>query len=246
MAQETSKDVLSEFLCTSNAPGRRSTTSSKKKSWSSITKSSKSNSHGMTKKKMKVKSSLKLKKTIEKKERPISKEKIIIDNDFDDKEDEKMEFESNKIEIKTKMDENEKNNDKSAKKGFKPLNSKQMRVGAKGYRRIKVPGHRMMHIRRLWKSMCDPIVKQLKLQIRMNSRTNLIELRVCMHSLSFQSILPPYPSISHFLQRFPILFRFLLIPPHMLFSTFHFLPRWLMPLIFFLLLLWLLPIPFQF
>eukprot|EP01084_Bolivina_argentea_P134829 237700_1 len=46
------------------------------------------------------------------------------------------------------------------------------------YRSIRVPGHRMIHVRRLWKDICGPIIKQLKLQIRMNSKKNLIELRM--------------------------------------------------------------------
>lgn len=45
------------------------------------------------------------------------------------------------------------------------------------YRSIRVPGHRMIHVRNLWSEMCDPIVSKLQLQIRMNSRKNLIELR---------------------------------------------------------------------
>merc|ERR1712154_94858 len=46
------------------------------------------------------------------------------------------------------------------------------------YRSIRVPGHRMIHVRRMWKEICEPIIKRLKLQIRMNSKKNLIELRM--------------------------------------------------------------------
>jgi len=62
---------------------------------------------------------------------------------------------------------------------FNQLSAKQLRLGKKSYRAVKVPGYRMIHIRRLWKSMCQLLVKQLKLQVRMNSKKNLIEMRVC-------------------------------------------------------------------
>lgn len=71
----------------------------------------------------------------------------------------------------------------NGKTKFDALAKKQTQMGSVQihnacYRSIRVPGHRMIHVRRMWKSMCQPIVKQLKLQIRMNSRKNLIELRM--------------------------------------------------------------------
>jgi len=65
----------------------------------------------------------------------------------------------------------------SEQMSFKPLSQRKLAIGERSYRSIKVPGHRMMHIQRLWKEICDPVVTQLKLQIRMNSDKNLIELR---------------------------------------------------------------------
>ncbi|ETO16829.1 hypothetical protein RFI_20514 [Reticulomyxa filosa] len=66
---------------------------------------------------------------------------------------------------------------------FKPLSHKKLAIGERSYRSIKVPGHRMMHMQRLWKEICDPIITQLKLQIRMNSSKNLIEIRVNTNQL---------------------------------------------------------------
>lgn len=55
---------------------------------------------------------------------------------------------------------------------------KLMEIHSSSYRSIRVPGHRMIHVRRMWKKICEPIVNQLKLQIRMNSKKNVIELRM--------------------------------------------------------------------
>lgn len=65
---------------------------------------------------------------------------------------------------------------------FKGLSGKQLSRGERSYRAIQVPGPRMIHVRRLWKEICDPVVTQLKLQIRMNSKKNLIEIRTSQHT----------------------------------------------------------------
>jgi len=60
---------------------------------------------------------------------------------------------------------------------FEGLLKSQLSNGNQQFRSINVPGYRMIHIRRLWKDICEPIVKQLKIDIRMNSKKNLVQLR---------------------------------------------------------------------
>ena len=97
-----------------------------------------------------------------------------------------------KIDDETKMDKNNDDNKDDIKDDinnndniFDGLSSKLLNVGKKSYRAIRVPGHRMIHMRRLWKSIVHPIVTHLKLQIRMNSKKNVIELRVCVYIIYY-------------------------------------------------------------
>eukprot|EP00485_Elphidium_margaritaceum_P004135 CAMPEP_0202690638 /NCGR_PEP_ID=MMETSP1385-20130828/5565_1 /ASSEMBLY_ACC=CAM_ASM_000861 /TAXON_ID=933848 /ORGANISM="Elphidium margaritaceum" /LENGTH=384 /DNA_ID=CAMNT_0049345919 /DNA_START=25 /DNA_END=1179 /DNA_ORIENTATION=- len=73
-------------------------------------------------------------------------------------------------------------NNKKSKKDFDALSKRadvaSVEVHTMSYRSVRVPGHRMVHVRKMWKEICDPVVKQLKLQIRMNSKKNVVELRM--------------------------------------------------------------------
>ena len=89
----------------------------------------------------------------------------------------------------TELKKDEKDPKETAPINFEALTPKQLEKGGdRNYRAIRVPGPRMIHIRRLWKQMCDPIVTQLKLQIRMNSKKNIIEIRTSNHTAKTNAI----------------------------------------------------------
>lgn len=60
---------------------------------------------------------------------------------------------------------------------FKKLGGKALRKGGKQTRKIAVAPNRMTPLKSSWMEIYEPIVKQLKLQIRMNMRTRSVELR---------------------------------------------------------------------
>ncbi|KAA8499709.1 Pre-rRNA-processing protein PNO1 [Porphyridium purpureum] len=52
-------------------------------------------------------------------------------------------------------------------------------AGKTQYRKVSVPPHRMTPLKQQWASIYEPVVKQLKLQIRMNLSTKAVELKTC-------------------------------------------------------------------
>ncbi|KAJ2080644.1 pre-rRNA-processing protein pno1 [Coemansia sp. RSA 988] len=71
------------------------------------------------------------------------------------------------------------NNDSSEKPDFGPLSAKDERSKRGEFRRIRVPPHRLTPLKRDWLKIYSPIVEHLKLQIRMNPKTRMIEIRTC-------------------------------------------------------------------
>jgi RNA-binding protein PNO1 len=45
-------------------------------------------------------------------------------------------------------------------------------------RKVRVPAHRYTPLRKEWENVMKPIVDHLKLQIRMNTKTRCVELKV--------------------------------------------------------------------
>ncbi len=56
--------------------------------------------------------------------------------------------------------------------------------GKSEYRRIQVPPNRFTPLKEHWTQIYEPIVKHMKLQIRMNLKTRSVELRVSFDFLS--------------------------------------------------------------
>lgn len=50
--------------------------------------------------------------------------------------------------------------------------------GKTEYRRVQVPAHRFTPLKEKWLEIYEPIVKNMKLQVRMNLKTKSVELRV--------------------------------------------------------------------
>lgn len=60
---------------------------------------------------------------------------------------------------------------------FKALSAKAIRKTGKQVRKVPVPPHRMTPLKSKWMEIYEPIVKHLKLQIRMNIRNKTVELK---------------------------------------------------------------------
>ncbi|KAJ1786653.1 pre-rRNA-processing protein pno1 [Coemansia sp. RSA 2399] len=62
---------------------------------------------------------------------------------------------------------------------FAPLSAKEVRDKRNEFRRIRVPPHRFSPLKKDWLKIYSPVVEYLKLQIRMNPKTRVIEIRTC-------------------------------------------------------------------
>jgi hypothetical protein len=62
---------------------------------------------------------------------------------------------------------------------FAQLSAQDMNDPRNELRKIPVPPHRMTPLRNRWLELCNPIVTHLKLQIRMNTHTRNVEIKVC-------------------------------------------------------------------
>lgn len=66
---------------------------------------------------------------------------------------------------------------KPKKPKFAALTARAASGGKYEYRQVPIPAHRLTPLRDQWMKIFEPIVKQLKLQIRMNTRKRCVELR---------------------------------------------------------------------
>eukprot|EP00164_Ancoracysta_twista_P004322 GFYU01005825.1.p1 GENE.GFYU01005825.1~~GFYU01005825.1.p1 ORF type:complete len:268 (+),score=77.15 GFYU01005825.1:100-804(+) len=66
---------------------------------------------------------------------------------------------------------------KDAKPNFPALSAKDMAGGKVEYRKVPVPAHRYTPLKENWMKLYTPIVVNMKLQIRMNTKTRNIELK---------------------------------------------------------------------
>ncbi|PIA13644.1 eukaryotic type KH-domain (KH-domain type I) [Coemansia reversa NRRL 1564] len=67
----------------------------------------------------------------------------------------------------------------SEKPNFGPLSGKDVRSNRGEFRRIRVPPHRLTPLKRDWLKIYSPIVEHLKLQVRVNPKTRMVEIRTC-------------------------------------------------------------------
>merc|ERR1711934_1200747 len=64
---------------------------------------------------------------------------------------------------------------------FAPLTAEQM-AGRPQLRRVPVPAHRMTPLKKEWIDITTPIVKHMKLQVRMNLKRKAVELKTSPHT----------------------------------------------------------------
>eukprot|EP01027_Heterolobosea_sp_BB2_P022395 GEZU01032968.1.p1 GENE.GEZU01032968.1~~GEZU01032968.1.p1 ORF type:complete len:237 (+),score=73.87 GEZU01032968.1:64-774(+) len=75
---------------------------------------------------------------------------------------------------------NKNNNDATPSLKFAPMKPSDMREGVKfETREVKVPVKRLAALKKQWMDIYTPIVEQLKLQIRYNTKKKAVEIRTC-------------------------------------------------------------------
>ena len=65
---------------------------------------------------------------------------------------------------------------------FPRLSAKKAAGGKSELRRIRVPPHRYTALRESWESILTPLVKHMKLQVRMNTKSRAVEMRTSEHT----------------------------------------------------------------
>jgi len=71
---------------------------------------------------------------------------------------------------------------------FKAVKAKEAQKAAKGVRRIMVPPHRYTPLKNNWMELLQPLVENMKLQVRMNTRRRCVELRNSDHTEDIGSL----------------------------------------------------------
>jgi len=74
--------------------------------------------------------------------------------------------------------------------GFAPLSAKAQAAGSikNEFRRIPIPEHRITPLKREWVNVYTPLVEQLGLQVRMNSKRRAVEMRSSGHTIDTGAI----------------------------------------------------------
>ncbi|OMH80020.1 RNA-binding protein pno1 [Zancudomyces culisetae] len=67
----------------------------------------------------------------------------------------------------------------TSKPRFKPIDPKLLNGGKEQFRRVRIPPNRLSPLKQNWLKIYTPIVEQLKLQIRMNLKSKMVEIRTC-------------------------------------------------------------------
>mmetsp|Transcript_2070 Transcript_2070/g.3309 ORF Transcript_2070/g.3309 Transcript_2070/m.3309 type:complete len:263 (-) Transcript_2070:1403-2191(-) len=91
-------------------------------------------------------------------------------------------IDSKALEARAAADNQVEDEEDSSKPNFDALTAAEMNDGKSEYRRVPVPAHRFTPLKESWMQLYEPIVKHMKLQIRMNLKTKSIELRTSEHT----------------------------------------------------------------
>jgi len=90
------------------------------------------------------------------------------------------------------------------KPSFNALTAAEMNGGKTEYRRIAVPANRLTPLKEHWNSIYEPIVKHMKLQIRMNLKTKSVELRTSEHTEEVASLQKAADFVRAFIMGFEV------------------------------------------
>lgn len=81
-----------------------------------------------------------------------------------------------------------KTTDKQKLPDFKPINTEKLMSNNIEFRKISVPANRYTPLKENWMKIFTPIVEHLKLQIRFNLKSRIVEIRSCKDTVDVSSI----------------------------------------------------------
>ena len=87
---------------------------------------------------------------------------------------------------------------------FSALTAAEMSGGKVMFRRVPVPAHRFTPLKEKWMDLYQPIVKHMKLQIRMNLKTRCVELRTSEHTDEVSALQKAHDFIRAYLMGFEV------------------------------------------
>jgi RNA-binding protein PNO1 len=91
-----------------------------------------------------------------------------------------------------------------SKPSFSALTAAELQGGKVLFRRVPVPAHRFTPLKEKWMDLYQPIVKHMKLQIRMNLKTRSVELRTSEHTEEVSALQKSHDFIRAFLMGFEV------------------------------------------
>jgi len=91
-----------------------------------------------------------------------------------------------------------------SKPDFAALTAAELAGGKVMFRRVPVPAHRFTPLKEKWMDLYQPIVKHMKLQIRMNLKTRSVELRTSEHTEEVSALQKSHDFIRAFLMGFDV------------------------------------------
>lgn len=91
-----------------------------------------------------------------------------------------------------------------SKPDFAALTAAEMQGGKVLFRRVPVPAHRFTPLKEKWMDLYQPIVKHMKLQIRMNLKTRSVEMRTSEHTEEVSALQKSHDFIRAFLMGFEV------------------------------------------
>jgi len=113
-------------------------------------------------------------------------------NENKEEDDEMMEEDSDGEEVEDEEDEGEEEDGEDemeeegsitlVKPNFPELTPSMMNGGSSEERAVPVPAHRLTPLKENWMKIYTPVVQQLKLQIRMNTKKRAVEIRTSEHT----------------------------------------------------------------
>ncbi|CAG2175396.1 unnamed protein product [Oppiella nova] len=87
---------------------------------------------------------------------------------------------------------------------FKPISEDKLKANSLEFRKIAVPSHRYTPLKENWMKIFTPIVEHLKLQIRFNLKSRVIEIRTCKDTPDISSIQKAADFIKAFILGFEV------------------------------------------
>ena len=107
-------------------------------------------------------------------------------------------------EVQDEFEGNEDGDEDPSKPNFGALTAAEMAGGKVMFRRVPVPAHRFTPLKEKWMDLYQPIVKHMKLQIRMNLKTRSVELRTSEHTEEVSALQKSHDFIKAFLMGFEV------------------------------------------